>query len=213
MSKRKKGLSLEEKRQVMLDIFHESKEVFNLKELENIGAKRGVVSQSIPDVIKSLVDDKLIEQDKIGSGNFFFSFPAAAYLAAQSKVSTLEQTITNEENMIKELEHRLQTLTTERTGSSSSSSGAALQRTNKLSQLEALKGQSLALDKALTVHAENDPAVMDELRKKAQILKISSDRWTDNVYSLRSHLIKKFGREPKEVDKLLGINDSFDYIA
>lgn len=39
-AKRKKGLSLDEKRAVMLGIFHESKEVFNLKELVR-GARRG----------------------------------------------------------------------------------------------------------------------------------------------------------------------------
>jgi len=209
MSKRKKGLSLEEKRQVMLDIFHETKEVFNLKELETKGAKAGVVQQSIPDVIKSLVDDKLIEQDKIGSGNFFYSFPATAYLAATTRIESLQSTITKEETLIKELEERLQILNKERGNTTAN----AVQRNNKLAQLEALKAQSLALDKALAVHADNDPAILQTLRNKANVLKQGSDRWTDNIYTLRSHLIKKFGREPKEVDKLLGINDTFDYVA
>ena len=43
----KKGLSLEEKRQRILGIYYEKKEVFNLKEIEKLGAKRGVVFQSI----------------------------------------------------------------------------------------------------------------------------------------------------------------------
>ncbi len=42
-AKKKKGMSLEEKREAMLDIFHSTKEVFNLKELEKLGAKAGVV--------------------------------------------------------------------------------------------------------------------------------------------------------------------------
>lgn len=39
---RKKGVSLEEKRQRILHIYHDSKDVFNLKEVEKIGAKAGV---------------------------------------------------------------------------------------------------------------------------------------------------------------------------
>ena len=46
----KKGLSLEEKRQRILRIYYEKKEVFNLKEIEKLGAKRGVVFQAIKDV-------------------------------------------------------------------------------------------------------------------------------------------------------------------
>lgn len=44
MSKRRKGVSLEEKRERLLQIYHESKEVFNLKEVEKLGAKAGIGS-------------------------------------------------------------------------------------------------------------------------------------------------------------------------
>ena len=46
----KKGLSLEEKRIKILEIYLENKEVYNLKEIEKIGAKKGVVFQTIKDV-------------------------------------------------------------------------------------------------------------------------------------------------------------------
>ena len=39
MASKKRGLSLEEKRQRMLDIFYEKKDFFLLKELEKIGPK------------------------------------------------------------------------------------------------------------------------------------------------------------------------------
>ena len=75
----KKGLSLEEKRKRILDIYYEKKEVFNLKEIEKIGAKRGVVFQAIKDVNQSLVDDNLVQFDKIGSGAFFWALPSEGY--------------------------------------------------------------------------------------------------------------------------------------
>lgn len=40
---------------------------FQLKELEKMGPKKGVISQSVKDVIQSLVDDDLVLKDKIGS--------------------------------------------------------------------------------------------------------------------------------------------------
>ncbi|KIH52548.1 hypothetical protein ANCDUO_17350, partial [Ancylostoma duodenale] len=59
---RKKGLSLEEKRAKMLELFYESKEFFQMKELEKIAPKKkGVISQSVKEVTQSLVDDGLVE--------------------------------------------------------------------------------------------------------------------------------------------------------
>ena len=62
----KRGMSLEDKRKTLLSIFHETKSAFLLKDIEKLGAKRGVVLQSIKDVLQSLVDDDLVNMEKIG---------------------------------------------------------------------------------------------------------------------------------------------------
>lgn len=43
-----------------------------LKELEKLGPKKGVISQSVKDVIQSLVDDDLVFKDKIGTSVSIF---------------------------------------------------------------------------------------------------------------------------------------------
>lgn len=74
MSKRK-GVSLDEKRQRMLQIFYEKKEFFNLKELEKIAPKeKGIVLQSVKDVLQALVDDGLVCSDKIGTSTYYWAF-------------------------------------------------------------------------------------------------------------------------------------------
>lgn len=50
MAKRK-GVSWEEKCNRIMNIFYVKKEVFNLKEIEKIGAKAGVVLGAIKDVV------------------------------------------------------------------------------------------------------------------------------------------------------------------
>lgn len=65
-----RGLSVEDKRIKLLEIFHETKDFFQLKELEKLGPKmKGIVSQSVKEVLQSLVDDNLVQMDKIGSSN------------------------------------------------------------------------------------------------------------------------------------------------
>ena len=42
-------------------------DTFQLKELEKLGPKKGVITQSVKDVVQSLVDDDLVSKDKIGT--------------------------------------------------------------------------------------------------------------------------------------------------
>ena len=100
----KKGLSLEEKRQRILGIYYEKKEVFNLKEIEKLGAKRGVVFQSIKDVNQSLVDDNLVQFDKIGSGAFFWALPSEGYQKRVHLSSHLDTSISETQEQINKLE-------------------------------------------------------------------------------------------------------------
>ncbi len=71
MSKRK-GMSMDEKGAKILEIFHEAGEVFQLKDIEKLGVKRGVNGQSIKDVVQNLLNDDLIKTEKIGSSNYYW---------------------------------------------------------------------------------------------------------------------------------------------
>ncbi|CAG0891761.1 unnamed protein product [Darwinula stevensoni] len=89
---RKKGLSLEEKRERMVTLLQEKQDFFQLKELEKLAPKeKGIIAQSVKDVIQSLVDDGLVESDKIGTSVYFWSFPTKA---ANTKKRKLED-VTN----------------------------------------------------------------------------------------------------------------------
>lgn len=47
--------------------------IFQLKELEKLGPKKGVISQSVKDVVQTLVDDDLVSKDKVGSSVSIYS--------------------------------------------------------------------------------------------------------------------------------------------
>ena len=91
--KKKKGLSLDDKRQKLLDVYYEQKQVLNLKEVEKLGAKKGVVLQTIKDVNQSLIDDNLVETDKIGIGAFFWSLPSKAFSVRKNCVQDYDKKI------------------------------------------------------------------------------------------------------------------------
>ena len=98
MSK-KRGLSQEEKRQKMMEIFYESKSFFQLKELEKIGPKeKGITSMSVKDVVQSLVDDNMVDTERIGTSNYFWAFPSKGLNTRKRKYEGLLA----QEQMLKE---------------------------------------------------------------------------------------------------------------
>ena len=103
-----KGLSYDAKRDKMLELFHETSEVYNFKELEKLGPKKGVISQAVKEIIASLVADGLVTSEyvssstmlsvyslstrKLGSGVYYWSFPSqsSANLKKQHAAKTAE---------------------------------------------------------------------------------------------------------------------------
>lgn len=63
----------------MLDFFYEKSDFYQLKELERMLPKeKGIVSQTVKEVLQSLVDDHMVCAEKIGTSNYFWSFPSNA---------------------------------------------------------------------------------------------------------------------------------------
>eukprot|EP00741_Cyanophora_paradoxa_P022372 tig00021462_g21599.t1 len=92
MSKRK-GLSLEEKREKMLEIFIDSKDVFQLKDIEKIAPKeKGIIVQSVKEVLQSLCDDGLVQ-----------AFPSTAGQQRASRIKQLQDSIAAAEEQKKTL--------------------------------------------------------------------------------------------------------------
>ena len=81
-----------------------------------------------------------------------------------------------------------------------------------LTTYDKLQSDIAAVDEELSRLKENDPKVLDELRTHMSTAKAAINRWTDNIYAVKSGLKKKHGISSKEADKILHINDDFDYI-
>jgi hypothetical protein len=96
-----------EKVVIMRNIVVEGKCAWNLKELEKAGSSKGVVTQAIKDVVQSLVDENLIEQDKIGSGSFFWSFASKNQLKAEAKLKASKEELEQLAKERTELQARL----------------------------------------------------------------------------------------------------------
>ena len=189
MSKKRKPLSLDEKKEVLMGIFYASGEIFNMKELLKHGSAAGVVENTIEEIVRNLVHERLVSDDKIGSGAFFWSFPSTVFLQSKARVGALEAELAAEEAARGAAEARVAAL--------SEDAGAVEARAAKLAELEALRARRAELEATLKAHAENDPK---EILARVKRCKEAADRWTDNLLALKAYCVKKFGMGAKEAE-------------
>ncbi|CAI0543699.1 unnamed protein product [Linum tenue] len=220
MSK-KRGLSLEEKREKMLQIFYESQDFFLLKELEKLGPKKGVITQSVKDVIQSLVDDDLVLKDKIGTSiraeQFLHPrYTFGAFLAVReircsidlkNVYDKLKSDLESSNKRYKELVEQSAALKKGREESD--------ERDVALTELKGLQAKHNELKEELAKHADNDPAAFEAMKEAIDVAHAAANRWTDNIFTLRQWCSKNFPQATEQLDNLfkeVGVTDEFDYL-
>ena len=69
-----------------------------------------MVSNTIKDVVQSLVDDGLVDVERIGSGNYYWAFPSKAIVAVRARAEQLEAARLADTTACSALESRLSEL-------------------------------------------------------------------------------------------------------
>uniref|UniRef100_A0A7S2KRV4 Meiotic nuclear division protein 1 homolog n=1 Tax=Leptocylindrus danicus TaxID=163516 RepID=A0A7S2KRV4_9STRA len=199
-----KRMSQEEKRKVLLKIYHESKQVYTEKEIIALATKAGINANTIPDINQSLIDDALVDKEKIGGSNFFWSFPGKKDRQMQLQH---EQTLKNIESLKLKVNEANARLADAKRGREDEDG----ERPKKLAKLAELHATRAKLEAELAVLKENDPQALADLEKELEMCKEAANRWTDNIFACKSYLTKKRGMSNKEALKILGISSDFDY--
>ncbi|XP_018402646.1 PREDICTED: meiotic nuclear division protein 1 homolog [Cyphomyrmex costatus] len=203
MSK-KKGVSLDEKRTRMLQIFYEKKEFFTLKELEKIAPKeKNIVVQAVKDVLQALVDDGLVRSEKIGTSIYFWRFPG-------ENITTTERRIANTSKKLVEVEFKLEKLKEEIEKEKKLKNDTEEKR-KLLEEVEQLKKEEQEIQKQIAKFSSIDPEVIAEMDKKTKKYKEVTNIWTDNIFAIQSWCKNKFSISEQDLNKQFNIPEDLDY--
>lgn len=158
---------------------------------------------SVLDINQSLVDDGLVDKDKIGGSNYFWSFPAKKdrQLQLQHEAILREIIVLKEQTVLASAK-----LADAKRGREDEGG----ERAAKLARLSELSKEHAALQIEYEALKENDPQALADLQKELELVKNAANRWTDNVFNCKTYLVKKRGMDKKEAIKILGITPAFD---
>ncbi|KIK67428.1 hypothetical protein GYMLUDRAFT_69613 [Collybiopsis luxurians FD-317 M1] len=201
-----RGLSADEKRVKLLELFHETKDFYQLKELEKLAPKmKGIVSQSVKEVLQLLVDDGLVQGDKIGSSNFFWSFPSHQGAVIQGRVNAAKETKASLSAQLSEIQQSIDKEKSMRAESET--------RTMSLAKLQSLKKELASLDDELLAYGACDPTKIEETKRAITLGKEAAIRWTENYLALLSHFTRTTQVSAEEIRKYLEIDEEYEDIC
>ncbi|NXQ83138.1 MND1 protein, partial [Nyctibius grandis] len=86
------------------------------------------------------------------------------------------------------------------------------ERAALIEELAALQQKKKQLKTEIDKYRECDPDVIEEMRQTNKVAKEAANRWTDNIFSIKSWAKRKFGFEESRIDKSFGIPEDLDYI-
>jgi hypothetical protein len=108
-------MSIEEKQTKLLKWFQDEHTMYTIKEVESIASKRtGISSMQIKDILKMLIDDGLVQCEKCGISNIYWSFQYTGIMKLNSdfkRLTTKKETLINS---IREAKTEVDTLKIER---------------------------------------------------------------------------------------------------
>ena len=111
---------------------------------------------------QSLVDDNLVETDKIGSGAFFWALPSKGFQSRQNLIGNLQK---HTEEIKKQIEETRAKIDTEK-GLRVSLDG---ERDEMLQELAELQKENSTLSTKMKMYENCDPKRMDELAQKKKV--------------------------------------------
>ena len=157
------------------------------------------------DINQALVDDGLVDKDKIGGSNYFWSFPAKKdrQLQLQHETTLREIEVLQQKTAVAKAQ-----LADAKRGREEDGTGG--ERVAKLARLASLTKERETLEAELETLKENDPQALADLQKELELVKNAANRWTDNIFNCKTYLVKKRGMDKKDAIKILGITDAFD---
>jgi len=135
----------------------------------------------VKEYIQALSDEGQIRVEKIGSGNWYWSFLSEEKRARAGVVSTL--TNENEKAMrsVEELRESVEVAGKGREGEGE-------ERVELLRVYERKKADVEKLKVEVEGHKDGDPEEAVRKRKEVEKLKVKAARWTDNIYCLEEYL-------------------------
>ena len=174
--KKKKGLSLEDKRQILLKLFKGSGSFYHYKDIEKHCTQNKISFMLVKDLLAGITADNLLETEKIGSSAFYWSLPNRVYDAKLKQLEREKTNIENAKNEINSLNQKIEDNKAIRVEND--------ERKKNLEELAELENQKKEYLKVLKDFENKDPEKYEKYINTTKNMSQLNDLWVDNIFTI-----------------------------
>ena len=146
----------------------------------------------VKDYLQALHDEGKIRVEKIGSGNWYWSFLSEEKNTRENTMSHLKEEQVKVDAVLRELDEKVKTASEMR--------GEDGGRGDLVTQQLSLSEEVALLRKELEGYKDNDPGEIERKRKVVVGFGTKAERWTDNIGILEGRLLEMTGGDRELVD-------------
>ncbi|KAF1929592.1 meiotic nuclear division protein 1 [Didymella exigua CBS 183.55] len=178
-----------QKQATILAWFHKTALAYSLKDLEKlIPSVASINGMGVKDYVQALQDDDLIHWEKIGSGNWYWSFPSEARKEKEGKLAKAQEEYEKANATVSELQAKV-----DQAGAAQSEDENLLAETGGdrkalVAKHEGLSKEVERLRTELAAYSEFDPVELDKKIHNARRSRAAADKFTEHIYCMESWL-------------------------
>ena len=181
-----------------MEYFRSSLTAHTLKDLEKALPKvSSVASIQVKDHVQSLVDESLVKVEKIGSGNWYWSFGDEEKLAREATLHSLEDEHARFGKAVSALQVEIANKE-----AASGTSEEVKERADLTEKVDELRTDVSKLREEVAGYGDMDPKALEVKREGAVRERERSERWTENCWTLESWLTGTLGVDREALEGL-----------
>ncbi|KAF1998059.1 meiotic nuclear division protein 1 [Amniculicola lignicola CBS 123094] len=196
------------KQALILAWFHKTAVAHSIKDLEKaIPSVASINGMQVKDYLQALSDDNKIRVEKIGSGNWYWSFPSDD---KKSKEAALEKA-QEEHDKVAAIAAGLQTKVEEADAARAEDDGPE-DRKALIAKHADLGKELESLRTELAAYSEQDPVEMEKKMQEAQEFKTNTEKFTDHILGMEGWLKDSLGGDKAQLLNVMRMcyGDEFD---
>ena len=204
-----KSLPPAAKQSLILTYLRSTNTVHSLKDLEKcLPSVASINGMQVKEYLQALSDENQIHVEKIGSGNWYWSFMSEEKKAREGVLRTLRDEKQKSEKAMEDLRERI-----EEAKAGVGEGGAEGERDELMKKYTGGKEELETLREELAGYSDCDPGEIVRKRQEYTDLKARAETWTENIYCLEAYLKQVTGGDCQALERIREEYYGTEYVA
>ncbi|KAF2832205.1 meiotic nuclear division protein 1 [Ophiobolus disseminans] len=193
-----------QKAATILAWFHKTAQAHSIKELEKTLPQVGAISgMHVKDYLQSLADDNKIRVEKIGSGNWYWSFLSDEKKARDAALEKAQDEFNKASATVAELQAKVDEAGAARAEDEDVMEETGVDRKTLTTKHADLTKELEALRTELAAYSEQDPVEVEKKAAEIQKARNDAEKFTDHIYSMEGWIKGQYSGAPEDLLNVL----------